>query len=33
VQIDEAQIGDGTPGAVTRKLQQIYLEFARQDAI
>jgi len=33
VRIDEAVLGDGTPGPVTRQLQGIYLDFAKADAI
>jgi D-alanine transaminase len=31
--IDGVQIGDGKPGPVTRKLREIYIEFARDTAI
>ncbi len=31
--IDGVQIGDGTPGPITRRLREIYIEFARQSAI
>jgi D-alanine transaminase len=31
--IDGKPIGDGTPGPITKKLREIYIEFARQSAI
>jgi D-alanine transaminase len=31
--IDGAQVGDGTPGPLTRRLREIYVEFARNSAI
>jgi D-alanine transaminase len=31
--IDGVQIGDGTPGPITRKLREIYIEFVRDTAI
>jgi D-alanine transaminase len=31
--IDGVQIGDGRCGAITRKLREIYINFARQSAI
>lgn len=33
VKIDGKHIGNGTPGPVTRRLQEIYLEVARRDAV
>lgn len=33
VRIDGANLGDGTPGPITRRLQEIYLDYARADAI
>lgn len=33
VRIDETALGDGTPGPVTRRLQDIYMDFARRDAV
>jgi D-alanine transaminase len=33
VRIDDVPIGDGKPGPITRKLREIYIEFARETAI
>lgn len=33
VQIDEATLGDGKPGPVTRRLQELYLEYALRMAV
>jgi D-alanine transaminase len=33
VQIDSFELGDGRPGPVTRRLQEIYIAFARETAI
>ena len=33
VRIDDRQLGDGAPGPVTRRLQEVYLTFARSQAI
>ena len=33
VEIDGAQMGDGTPGPVAKRLREIYLEESRKSAI
>ncbi len=33
IRIDERNLGDGKPGPLTRRLQQIYLDYARQSLI